>query len=277
MKAPLGGGLRGLLLALLVACGTAVFLAFTLALNGYQLTQEGTARRLLERSLAALTDIDAAVPVLQEALRERAQQEQGATVLVPDFPLPVTVGREEAMSLEGQALRQRLVTEGARVLYRQGTSALLSDPEARRRLESTSMPWALERGLGLMTGDTNRQLLIAAIALGILAALMLLPPLATVSALWGRLALLGGILLVASLPSLAAALGVRFFLRAAQGDADPFVYQLLQVGIDAMTVPVRNYLALSALGSGLLALAAAMVWAAPRRRLTALTGEEDAA
>ncbi|HXG41853.1 MAG TPA: hypothetical protein VNL95_03915 [Dehalococcoidia bacterium] len=277
MKATLGGGLRGLLFALMLVGGTAAFLAFALALNGYQLTQEGTARRLLERSLAALTDLDAALPALQDALREQAQQEQGEAIVVPDFPLPVSVSREEAVSLEGQALRQRLLTDGSRVLYRQGTSALLSDPEARRRLESTSMPWALEKGLDLITQDTHRRLLIAMVALGIVAGLLLLPPLVMVPNLWGKLALLGGVLLVASLPSLAAALGARFFLRAAQGDADPFVHQLLQVGVDAMTIPVRNYLALSALGSGLLLVAAAMVWAAPRRGVTALTGEEDAA
>jgi hypothetical protein len=277
MKGSLGGGLRAPLLAVLAVAAALTFLPFSLALNGYQLTQEVTARRLLERALAALTDLDAALPALQEALRQQAQQQEGSTLTVPDFPLPVQVSRDEALALEGPALRRRLLREGSRLLYRQGSEALLSDPQASRRLERTSMPWALEQGLGLMTEGTHRQLLLATIALGAVALLLLLPPLLLASSLWARVAMVGAVVLVPSLPALAAALGARFFLRAAQGDADPFVYQLLQVGVEAMTVPVRNYLALSALGSGLLLVAAAMVWAGSRRPSPALTGKEDAA
>lgn len=258
------------------ALTTLCFLAFTLALNGYQLTEEGTGRRLLERALVALTDLDAALPALQDSLRQAAEEAQGLTVVVPDFPVPVELSREEAQTLEGQALRQRLLAEGSARMYRQGSGALLSDPEAERRLETTSMPWALEQGLGLITEETHGNLQVAMIVLGALSLLLLVPVLWS-PPLWGKISLLGAVLLVASLPPLAGALGVRFFLRAAQGDADLFVRELLQVGIDAMTVPVRNYLALSALGSGLLVVAAAMVWAGSRGRAPALTGKGDAA
>ncbi len=277
MRATLPGSLRLLLLAALGLAGLLTFMAFTLALNGYQLTEREPARRLLERALAALTDVDTALPALQESLREEGQRAEGTTLTVPDFPVPVEVTREEALTLEGEGLRQVLLRRGAQALYRQGTSALLSDPDASRRLERTSMPWALEQGLGLITQDTHRRLLVAMIALGALSLALLLAPLLLTRPLWGKVAVLGGVLLVASLPPLAVAIGARFFLRAAQSDAEPFVYELLQVGIEAMTVPIRNYLTLSALGSGLLAVAAAMVWAESRTRAPALTGGEDAA
>ena len=46
----------------------------------------------------------------------------------------------------------------------------------------------------------------------------------------------------------------------AEEEADPFVTGLLDLGVDAMWVPIRDYLALSALGFSVIALGVFCLW-----------------
>jgi len=69
---------------------------------------------------------------------------------------------------------------------------------------------------------------------------------------------------VAALPLLAAVVAVRFAFRTAQEEADPFVWGLLELGVEAMWVPIRNYLALTVLGFTVLLLTLLFIWIASR-------------
>jgi hypothetical protein len=92
-----------------------------------------------------------------------------------------------------------------------------------------------------------------------------------------RLVALGSLIFGAALPCLAAAIAVRFGFKTAQTEADPFTTGMLDLGIDAMWVPIRDYLALSALGfavAGLGALGAWLQGRPPRRRLPATPAAE---
>jgi len=57
---------------------------------------------------------------------------------------------------------------------------------------------------------------------------------------------------------------IRFGFRTAQEEADPFVTGLLDLGVEAMSVPIRNYLALTVLGFTVMLLTLAFMWASAR-------------
>ena len=239
---------------------------FFVAISAVQLSSEGTGQRLLRRSVAVSTDIDAVLPDLQTALRERAREGSGETVSVPDFhfPVPVDLTRDEALRLEGPALRERILSEASDRLYEDGMSAWsAADPDARQSIETISVPGALERGLGLITAANHDRMVIAAAVLGALSAMCAALLVASVRS-WGRLVALSAATIVAALPLLAAAVALRFAFRTAQEEADPFVWGLLELGVEAMWVPIRNYLALTVLGVTVLLLTLVFIWAGSR-------------
>lgn len=249
----------------LIGIALAVLLTlFFVAISAVQLSSEGAGQRLLRRSVAVSTQIDAVLPDLQTALRERAREGSGETVRVPDFPVPVNLTRDEALRLEGPALRERILSEASDRLYEDGMSAWsAADPDARQSIETISVPGALKRGLGLITAANHDRMVIAAAVLGVLSALCAALLAASVRS-WGRLGALSAATIAAALPLLAAAVGVRFAFRTAQEEADPFVWGLLELGVEAMWVPIRNYLALTVLGFTVLLLTLVSIWAGSR-------------
>ena len=237
---------------------------FFVAISAVQLSSEGTGQRLLRRSVAVSTQIDAVLPDLQIALRERAREGSSETVRVPDFPVPVDLTREEALRLEGPALRARILSGASDRIYEDGMSAWsAADPDARQSIEMISVPGALKRGLGLITAANHDRMVIVAIVLGVLSAMCAALLAASVRS-WGRLVALSAATIVAALPLLAAAVAVRFAFRTAQEEADPFVWGLLELGVEAMWVPIRNYLALTVLGFTVLLLTLVFIWAGSR-------------
>lgn len=249
----------------LIGVALAVLLTlFFVAISAVQLSSEGTGQRLLRRSVAVSTQIDAVLPDLQTALRERAREGSGETVRVPDFPVPVDLTRDEALRLEGPALRERILSEASDRLYEDGMSAWsAADPDAWQSIETISVPGALKRGLGLITAANHDRMVIAAAVLGVLSAMCAALLAASVRS-WGRLVALSAATIVAALPLLAAAVAVRFAFRTAQEEADPFVWGLLELGVEAMWVPIRNYLALTVLGFTVLLLTLVFIWAGSR-------------
>ena len=237
---------------------------FFVAISAVQLSSEGTGQRLLRRSIAVSTDIDAVLPDIETALKERAREASGQTVRVPDFPIPVDLPRDEALQLEGPALRARILSGASERVYEDGMSAWSAgDPDARQSIETVSVPGALKRGLGLITAANHDRMVIVAIALGVLSAICAAILVASVRS-WGRLVALSAAIIAAALPLLAAAVAVRFAFRTAQEEADPFVWGLLELGVEAMWVPIRNYLALTVLGFTLLMLTLLFIWAGSR-------------
>lgn len=250
--------LLGVILAVVLA-------ALFLAIVAVQLTSEGTGQRIIRRAVAVTTEIDAVLPDIQSGLRNAARESQTEQVRVPDFPIPVDLPRDEALQLQGDELRARLLQEAARRLYEDGTSAwAAADPEADQEIETISTVGAIRRGLGLVTDTNHTRFVIAASVLGVLAATLALMLLLSARS-YTRLIALGAATLAAALPSLAAAIAIRFGFRTAEEEADPFVTGLLNLGVDAMWVPIRNYLALSTLGFAVIAVAAVAFWWQARR------------
>ena len=251
---------RWLLGAILAAVVAGLFLAIV----AVQLTSAGTGQRILRRAVAVMIDIDAILPNIQTSLRQAAKDSPAARVTVPNFPIPVELPRDEALQIEGGELRDRLLGEAAHRLYQDGMSAWAADPAADQDIEAISTVGALHRGLGLITEANHRGIVIAASVVGFLAVVLALMLLATVRS-YARFLVLGITVVAAALPSLAAAIAFRFVLRTAEEEADPFVTGLSKLGVDAMWVPIRDYLVLSALGFGVIALGAVLLWWQARR------------
>ena len=250
--------LLGLILAIVLS-------GLFLAIVAVQLTSEGTGQRLLRRAVAVTTEIDAILPNIESSLHDAARNSNAGQVPVPDFPIPVELPREEALQLEGAELRARLLDEAARRLYQDGMSAwAAADPEADQEIETISTVGALHRGLGLITERNHTRIVIAASVLGFLAVVTATMLLFAVRS-YARPIALGAATLAAALLSLAAAVALRFGFRTAEEEADPFVTGLLSLGVDAMGVPLRNYLALSTLGFAVIAVAAFSLWWQARR------------
>jgi hypothetical protein len=245
------------LLALLFAVSLAAF--FT-SLSAAQLTTSGTGERVLRRAIAVSTGIDASLPTIEQKLHEAATGTQDATVQVPDYPIAVQLTREEAQTLTGAALRDRILAASADVLYDKGMSAFgASDPQASRDLQRASAAGALNDGLGQVHDSVHAALLVLTVLLGVITLCLGVAWFLAVP--WdGRLPVLGGAGLVASLPLLAAAVALRFAFRTAGPDADPFVNGLFDIGADGMWVPIRNFFSLALISLCVMLIGTALLW-----------------
>ncbi len=252
-----------------------VLMGLFIAAAGVQVTSAGAGQRLLRRAVAVSTQIDALLPDLQEGL-QRAAASDAERVQVPDFPVPVEIPRQEALRISPGELRSRLLDEAARRLYADGMSVwAAADPQAHRQVETISTAGAYQHGLGLISDESHTRLIIATAVLGALAALLALLLVFSVRS-YARLAALGAAVMGAALPLLAAAVAVRFGLKTAQEEADPFVDGLLAIGVDTMWVPIRDYLALTALGFAVAAVAAFSLWWRDRGGARLPSGSQDA-
>jgi len=244
-------------------------IAFFLVINAVQLTSPGTAQRILSRAVADLTEIDAMLPTIQADLAEEAQASQDATVTVPHFPMAVELTREEATTISTAELRSRLLSEAAEAIYKDGMSVWAeADPEAKQNIDLLSPEGGVQRGLGLLNDDNHGALRIAAIILGLMSAA--LGGLVFVSTQgMGRLVALGAGLLGAAVPSLTAAVAVRFvFFTASEDQSDYLIARLLELGNDASWLALRNYTILTLLGLWLVVLGFGLVLLEIRQRAT---------
>jgi len=241
-------------------------IALFLVINAMQLTSPGTAQRILSRATADLTEIDAMLPTIQADLAEAAEASQEDTVIVPLFPLAVELPREEATTISPTELRSRLLSESAEAIYEEGMSVwALADPEAEQDIDVFSPEGGVHRGLGFLSDDNHQALRIAAIVLGLIS--LALGALFFVSTQgMGRLVALGAGLLGAAVPSLLAAVAVRFVFRTASEDQDDYLMaRLLDLGNDAAWLALRNYTVLTLVGLGLVLVGLGLVLLEMRR------------
>jgi hypothetical protein len=252
--------LRTLSVWVVAALLTLTAVAFFAAIAAAQLTSEDTGHRLHRRSVAVTTSIDSSIPGIEAGLQAAAADGDSATVRVPGFPIAIDLPREEAATLSGADLRDRILHESAKALYNDGMSAWASnDDAAQQDIERLSAAGLIDRGLGLVTEDAHTALVIITILLGVMTAAMT-AILLVVLPRDARLVVVGVVIMAAALPSLAAAVGLRFAFRTADADADEFVNGLMDIGADSMWVPIRNYLTLTVLGAALLLLGSVFIW-----------------
>jgi len=244
--------------ALVAVILSALFFAAVVA---SQLTSDGAGQRILGRAVAVITEIDATLPDIQADLQQAAQESTAAEVRVPNFPISIDLPRGEALEMEGAVLRARLLDEAAARIYDDGMSAWADgDPDAEQAISRISSAGVLRGGLGLIKDSNHTFFLGAAIVLGLLAAVpVVLLTFSLRSYAW--MVALGVVVLAAAFPSLALAIVLRYGIGTVGADGDPFVMGLVSLADDAMWVPVRDYLALSALGLAVIAVGVlAFLW-----------------
>jgi hypothetical protein len=249
--------------SLWIVAAVLIFLlwAFFAALTATQLTSEEDGHKLLRRSTAELTDIDASLPKIEADVRVAAEsQPEGGTVRVPGYPIAIDLPREEALTLSREALRDRLLDESARAIYEDGMSVWTgADPEASQDIDRFSPAGAVYTGLSFVRDSVNTVFFVFAALIGLLVlALLVVSIVFLPRESW--LIVLGGVALIAALPSLATAVAIRFAFRTTDADGDPFVEEMLEIGADATLVPITNFFILTALGAGLLVLGGLYLW-----------------
>ena len=253
-------GLRSVSVWLVAFLLAVVVAAFFTAISAAQLTGEETGGRILRRSVAVTTNIDAALPGIEKRLSEEPAFNEGGNVVVPDFPIAVELTPGEAETLRGAELRDRILDESAARLYDEGGGAwAANDPGADRNIERFSTAGAVNESLNLVRDDWHTVFVVIAVLLGIIALLM--AGAIFIALPWdGRLLALGGVGVIAALPPLAAAVALRFAFRTADTDGDLFLEGLADVGADSMWVPIRNFFTLAVLSFLVLSAGSLLLW-----------------
>ncbi len=220
--------------------------AFISLLSLAQVTSSGAGSRMLARTTATITDVDAALPGIETALRESAEQGVQDPISVPNFPIPVQVSRDEALTLTGVDLRDRILTAAGDALYDDGVSVWAdADSDAQQQIGRGSTAGAVRLGIGLV-GDTQHTVFLVLAVVAGLATLMFAAALAMQMSTLRRLATLGGIVTVSAVLALLLALLVRVALPSLGGGQ--FTDDIVDIAVDAESVAIRNFLIVSLLG-----------------------------
>ncbi len=140
------------ILAVLIGISLVAFISL---LSLAQVTSSSAGSRLLARTAATITDIDAALPGIETALRESAEQGAEDPVTVPNYPIVVQIPSDEALTLTGADLRDRILSASGDAQYDSGVSVWAdSDPDALQQIGRGSTAGAVRLGIGLV-GDTQ--------------------------------------------------------------------------------------------------------------------------
>jgi len=230
-----GGGGRwvaGFVLALVLAA------AFS-ALMLYLITSEGAAREAHRRIVDALAEGDALfVPERHDDFLLRAEaSEPGEALRYPDWPVQVTVTREEALASTPESLRTLLLDRSATALYAEGTG-VLRDPEATGEPGRFSAAGIVDSFMDVLREDMHGAAFIAMIVLFLLAAVVG-GVVGMLTRGYGRVIAIGIAALAGALPVLAVSAMLHAYMRVS-GDTDTeyLRLRLLDVGEELSAVTV---------------------------------------
>ncbi|MCH8814776.1 MAG: hypothetical protein IH957_06705 [Chloroflexi bacterium] len=220
--------------------------AFISLISLVQVTSSSAGSRLLANTVAMIADIDAALPGIETSLRESAEQGAQDPITVPNFPIPVQIARDEALTITGVDLRDRILTTSGDALYNDGVSVWANaDSDARQQIGRRSTAGAVRLGIGLV-GDTQHTVFLVLAVVAGLATLVFAATLAMQLSTLRRLVTLGAIVTASAVPALLVALLVRVALPSLGGGQ--FTDDLVDIAVDAESVAVRNFLIVSLLG-----------------------------
>ena len=258
------GAGRRLLLWLVGALLAAAAALWLTVLTVAQATAEEGALGALERSVAALTDLEALLDLQLEAVQEQA--DAGAAKLAPPgFPIRDTavqtseVQREDG-TIDRLRLRDELLRIGASRVYMRGVDAFREGDAAPQRASRLSLSGGIRALLNGLSSDNHDTAVVWLWPLGG-ACLLLGALLLALSAGFGRFLALGVALVVAAIPVLLAGLVARVALEFVDaGPDDRLAAEFVAIGRHLAGLPVRNALWLGAAGIAL-ALPAALLGA----------------
>jgi hypothetical protein len=241
--------------------------ALMISLHLFQATAEGSAKRTIRRSVAALTEIDPLIDRNYDDLQQRAASAgPDDTVELRDFPIAVPLARDDARGASKEQLRDLLLDRSADLMYTRGTEPLRDGAHAGDDVGGFSAAGLTDGGLGFLRSRNHD---ILAVLTFVLAALCVVLGL-TLAALcrgFGRLASVGAVVLVASAPLLILGIGARFYMRIVTNEDTEYIQrEFLRIGQGLAWIPIRDGIAFTLLGLILLGLGVALaVWADRRQ------------
>jgi hypothetical protein len=232
----------------LAASAAATFIALSL----WQLTDAGTAKPALRDALHALVEGDAVVARNYDDLRARAEATQsGDTLELRDYPVAVPLSREEVLASSQADITITMLDRGVEALYDDGAGAFRDENSGADPGRFTAAG-AVGEFMGFLRGDVHAILGVLALVLaGISVVLAIM--LAALCRGFGRAVALGAVTLVASLPLLLGGIAAHLYARAsADGGSEYVRREFMQIAQDLAWLPVRNGLALVALGAAVM-------------------------
>lgn len=223
-----------------------------------QFASADTAHKVLRRAVASMTEID---PFLQDSESELVTlaanpPEEG--IVLPDFPIQVTLSPEEAV-LPPTELREILLDRSAEKMYEEGVSAFEDEGQAAS-ISVFSPAGAVKYSLDVLEDENYDRLRLAVASLAGFA-LVVAIALVLLTRGYARLAAVGVAVSFGALPFLILSVTARFALRlASEDEGDYLVVRLLDLGKDMAWLPIRNGIAFSGLGLAFLILGASVAW-----------------
>jgi hypothetical protein len=245
------------LLLLLTLTATLVALAL------FQATSEGASKRSFRRAVAALSEIDVLLDRNYDALRSEASDgTANDTYRLADFPVDVELTREEVLGSSRAQLRDLLLERSADIMYSDGTAPLRTTPGAGTGVGPFTAGGITDRWLGFLTRGHHAMLRVMTLVLASVSGLLCI----TLAALFrgfARLVSVGAVVLVASFPLLAAGATVRLYVHFVSGSQTEYLQrEFLAIGRGLAWIPIRDGLAVAALGALAVVIGAACAaWA----------------
>lgn len=231
------------------AAGVALFAVFTAALFSlqlYQMSGETAAKATLSRAIDALAEGDAWIARQHDALQARAEASEAEDgIVLDDYPVAVTFTRSEIIDSTPEQLSTIARARATDLVYHDGADALRSD-KAAGGPGRFSAPGGVDAFLGLLTERTHTittWLTLALVGLSVVLTLAL----ASLCRGYGR-AGGPGIALAAAASALLLAGGAAWLSATTSSDSEYLGAELLAIGKDLAGLPLRNGVALAALG-----------------------------
>jgi hypothetical protein len=238
-----------------VRWGAVLLLAFfsillVLAWSAIQTTGEETGRRIIQRSLLPITEIDDVLDAEYNALvsEARLNQDPATIVFVPSYPLEIPIPTQDLATMSREELRTFLLIESTARMYDQGVSIFQRESTGFSGGVLLSARGVLRLTVGQITQDSHQ---IAQIVGGLLLFVTAVMVLAVVLLSDGfqRIRNVGFALSIGMIPMTMAVVAVRFAFRTSADDAmDPFNEALFDISVDLMWIPIRNFIIFSVLG-----------------------------
>ncbi|TAK71434.1 MAG: hypothetical protein EPO22_01265 [Dehalococcoidia bacterium] len=235
------------------------------ALVLFQATSEGTAKRSLRRAVAALSEVDVLLDRNYDALRAEASNgAPGDTFQLADFPVDVPLTRDDVLGSSKAQLRDQLLDRSAAMMYSDGTGPLRTTPGSSTGVGPFTAGGVTDRWLGFLTRGHHDMLRVLTFVLAGVSGLLCVT-LAALCRGFARLASVGGVVLVASLPLLAAGAIARLYIHFAAGSQSEYLQrEFLAIGRGLAWIPIRDGLALATLGGVALVIGAGFAALADR-------------
>ena len=228
------------------------------SLTAMQLTAEGTAHKVLRRTIASLTEIDGYVAgARQEFVTNGGGGETDAEPSLTGYPIDIPLSAAEVQLPEAE-LRDLVLDRSADEVYAEGFSAFKQIGLESTDIEILSPPGAVRYSAGMLTADNHQIMRVTTFVLALL--------LVVLSRGYGRLTGLGVAVLVASVPFLVVAMGARFVLRlVSEEENDYLTAQLFALGRDVAWLPIRHGIVFAAMGAVFLVMGVTFSLLSPKR------------